>query len=96
MTKARKNTWWKTAAALGIVVFHFIPFYILVSVALKRQMDTSSRWKMPGYLQMDNFSTALAKGNLVHAVFNTLLITVVAVVFDRSGGSHGGLPAFQG
>ena len=29
---------------------------------------------------MDNFSTALAKGNLVHAVFNTLLITVVAVV----------------
>ena len=80
MTKARKNTWWKTAAALGIVVFHFIPFYILVSVALKRQMDTSSRWKMPGYIQLDNFSTALAKGNLVHAVFNTLLITVVAVV----------------
>lgn len=76
----KKKVSWKTGAALGLVAFHFIPFYILVTVAFKRQMDVSSRWKMPGYLQLENFEVALGKGGLFHAMFNTLIITVSAVV----------------
>ena len=90
--KAKKRSVWKTIAAFAIVVFHFIPFYILVSVALKRQMDTSSRWRMPSYFCTENFALAWEKGGIFHAALNTLVITAAAVVLIVLVGSMAAYP----
>lgn len=90
--KVKKKFSLKPLVALLILIIHFIPFYILISVSFKRQMDLSSRWKFPGYIHAENFRLALEKGDLLRALANTLLITVISVVLIVAIGSMASYP----
>ena len=76
----KKNQWWRTALTLFAAVIHFLPFYIVITVALKAKTDLSSRWALPGELYLDNFKLAIEKANILLAIRNSLIITVVSVV----------------
>lgn len=82
----------KMLLAFLMLVVHFAPFYILISVAFKRQMDTSSRWAMPDYFDLANFSIALERGNMFRAMVNTLVITAVAIVLIVAVGAMAAYP----
>lgn len=69
---------------LGLIIFviHFIPFYVLIGMAFKSPLDTSSRLVMPGYLYPDNFLQVLRYGNLGIAFRNTIIITAATVLLE--------------
>jgi raffinose/stachyose/melibiose transport system permease protein len=90
--KKKKTNLVKMLLSSLILFIHFVPFYILISVSFKKQMDLSSRWKLPGYLSLDNFSLALEKGNLIRAIANTMLITVITVFLIVAVGSMASYP----
>lgn len=69
-----------TVLALVITLFHLIPFYILITTALKAKGDFSSKWFFPAELNLQNFSEAWERANLGNALVNTLLITFFAAV----------------
>jgi raffinose/stachyose/melibiose transport system permease protein len=66
-------------AALFIIVFHVIPFYLLVNLSLKTIRDTSSRWLPPYYLDFSNFTDVWSQANLDQALVSTSIITVCSV-----------------
>ena len=66
---------------LILLAVHFSSFYILFTVSFKKLMDLTSRWSPPAYLYLQNFELAITKGNLLRAVGNTLLITVLSILF---------------
>jgi len=74
----REKTWWRYVVALPIMCIYLMPFYILLGVAFKAPNDPSSRWRMPDYLYLENFRTALS-GKIVQGVRDSLIITVVSV-----------------
>lgn len=89
----KKKIWsWKIPVAILILLIHFVPFYILISVSFKEQMDLTSRWKMPGYLNLENFILALEKGGLLRALMNTAVITVISVALIVAFGSMAAYP----
>jgi raffinose/stachyose/melibiose transport system permease protein len=61
-------------------ILHLIPFYILLSMALKPSDDTSSKWIFPINMTMDNFSNAWNQAHLSQALMNNFIITVCSVV----------------
>lgn len=63
--------------ALGIV--YLIPFYILITTSLKKESDLSSKWALPGYLDLDNFVQAWSNARLDSAFVNTLVVTGCAL-----------------
>lgn len=63
---------------MGIV--HLIPFYILLSMALKPAEDTSSKWVFPTNMTMENFSNAWNQAHLSQALINNFIITGCSVV----------------
>ncbi len=75
-----------------ILLIHFVPFYILISVSFKKQMDLSSRWSFPNYIHVENFILALEKGNLLRALGNTMIITVISVILIVMVGSMAAYP----
>ena len=79
--KIRKRNWWLYLIGAVVIIVHIIPIYILVGVAAKSSMDTSSRWIMPAYIEWNNFKEALDGGNMLMALKNTAVITVFSVVF---------------
>lgn len=89
----KQNKWsWKTVVAVCLILIHFIPFYILISVSFKEQMDLSSRWNFPNYLYLENFILALEKGGLLQALVNTFMITVISVILIVILGSMAAYP----
>lgn len=70
----------KYFAGIAIIAFHFVPFYILITMALKKRSDLSSRWLLPDYLYLDNFLSALGNGKLQQAMINSFIVTVCSVV----------------
>lgn len=64
-----------TILSVAILLFHIIPFYILVTTSLKTRGDFSSKWLLPDYLTFANFAQAIEKANLISALFNSLIIT---------------------
>lgn len=82
----------KILIALVLLSIHFVPFYILISVSLKKQMDLSSRWKLPNYINWENFVLAFEKGYLGSALCNTALITACAVVLIVTFGAMASYP----
>ena len=88
----KQKKWsWKIIVAVALLVIHFVPFYILISVSFKKQMDLSSRWSLPGYINTENFTLALEKGGLLQALINTFMITAISVVLIVV--IHGGVSA---
>jgi raffinose/stachyose/melibiose transport system permease protein len=69
----------KYLTALFIFVFHLIPFYLLVNLALKTRQDTSSKWAMPDYWNLNNFIEVWTQARLAQALLSTLIITVASV-----------------
>lgn len=55
-------------------------------------MDLTSRWSPPAYLYLQNFELAITKGNLLRAVGNTLLITLISVLLIVAIGSMAAYP----
>lgn len=76
MSKTTK--WLLTALALFITLLHIVPFYILITTALKRAGDFSSKWALPDYFSLENFSLAWEQANLGNAFMNTFIITICA------------------
>jgi len=66
-------------AAGFICIFHFIPFYLLINLALKDQTDTSSKWAIPQYLSLQNFIEVWSQARLGQALVSTLIITGCSV-----------------
>jgi len=66
-------------AALFIVVFHVIPFYLLVNLSLKTIRDTSSRWLPPFYVDLSNFTNVWSQAHLDQALVSTSIITTCSV-----------------
>lgn len=89
----KKKMWsWKIPVSVIILLIHFIPFYILISVSFKEQMDLTSRWSLPTYLSFENFILALEKGGLLRALINTAIITVISVILIVITGSMAAYP----
>lgn len=78
--------------ALLISIVHFIPFYIVTSVALKSDSDTTSKWFLPNYLYLDNFVNAWKNAKLGRALINNTIITVFTVVLVIIIGSFASYP----
>ena len=68
--------------ALSVLVsaLHFIPFYIVVMVALKPKTDMSSRWLPPESVDFGNFTTAIQRARVFNAMRDSTIITVVSVL----------------
>ncbi len=81
-----------SAAALIIGLIHMVPFYILVTTALKAKGDFSSKWVFPDKLAFENFSEAWETANLSSAFYNTSIITVFSALLLIIFGSMGAYP----
>nr|WP_077737087.1 carbohydrate ABC transporter permease [Bacillus sonorensis] len=76
--KKRRAVW--TGLSVIITVFHLVPFYILLTTALKEKGDFSSKWKFPGEFSLANFTEAWEKAGLANAFYSTAVITCVSAV----------------
>ncbi|MCT1578374.1 carbohydrate ABC transporter permease [Oceanobacillus kimchii] len=66
--------------ALIFAVLHFLPFYILITTALKTKSDFSSKWVFPTEFSWSNFTEAWQVANLGNALLNTGIITFFAAI----------------
>lgn len=66
--------------ALIFAVLHFLPFYILITTALKTKSDFSSKWVFPTEFSWSNFTEAWQVANLSNALLNTGIITFFAAI----------------
>jgi raffinose/stachyose/melibiose transport system permease protein len=78
--------------ALLIAAFHLIPFYILITTALKARGDFSSKWAFPEQLAFENFSEAWETANLGSALSNTAIITFFSALLLIIFGSLAAYP----
>ena len=76
----KKSNIFRTIIAIVISLFHLIPFYILITTALKPMTDLSSRWIFPKEIHLENFTYAFEKGGLLTSMYNTIIITVISVL----------------
>lgn len=90
MSKGKKRL--LTIIAVVIGLFHLIPFYILITTALKPTGDFSSKWAFPTEISWSNFSEAWEKANLGTALMNTTIITFFAAVLLIVLGSMAAYP----
>lgn len=74
----KKGIFYLLEAVIAIV--YIIPFYVLISMALKMHTDLSSKWVFPGYLYLDNFTNAWKDAQLGSALLNNVIITVCSMV----------------
>ncbi|WP_208591802.1 carbohydrate ABC transporter permease [Gracilibacillus suaedae] len=78
--------------ALVITLLHLMPFYILITTALKAKGDFSSKWVFPAEINWSNFSEAWEKANLGNALLNTTIITFFAAILLIMVGSLAAYP----
>ncbi len=78
--KNKKSKMFWTGVALVITLFHLVPFYILITTALKATGDFSSKWVFPSELSFGNFTAAWEQAGLGSAFVNTFIITGGAAV----------------
>ncbi|MBO1512474.1 carbohydrate ABC transporter permease [Metabacillus bambusae] len=81
-----------TGVSMLILLFHIIPFYILVTTALKTKGDFSSKWVFPEKITFGNFSDAWEMANLGSSFFNTTVITVFSAILLIFFGSLAAYP----
>lgn len=75
---AKAAIWIFVGAAM---ILQLLPFYVTVTTALKPRTDRSSSWLLPqGEIAWENFRTAIEDGNVITAIANTALITVVSTL----------------
>jgi raffinose/stachyose/melibiose transport system permease protein len=88
----KKRALW-TALAACITIFHLIPFYILLTTALKAKGDFSSKWKFPDEISLGNFAEAWDKAGLAGSFFNTAAITLASAALLIVIGSLAAIPS---
>lgn len=74
------KVFWRIPILAAIFVLYLAPIYILVGVSLKPHTDLSSYWKFPVQMTLDNIKVAIREGNILQAMFNSLVITVGVVI----------------
>ncbi|NHN33642.1 carbohydrate ABC transporter permease [Paenibacillus agricola] len=87
-----RSGFWKNAVGYFIIAVHFVPFYILITMALKKRNDFSSRWLLPDYMYVDNFRVAMVNGKLLQAMFNSLVVTAFSVLLIALLGAMAAYP----
>jgi raffinose/stachyose/melibiose transport system permease protein len=75
-----KQKKWLVLVTILIGLFHIVPLYLLAVTSLKNDSDLSSKWILPDYLYLDNFTNAWKNANLGTAFVNNIIITVVSVL----------------
>jgi len=88
----KKNKRWLNLVALIICAIHILPFYILCTSSFKAADDLSSKWVPPGYLYLENFTSAWVEANLGHMFLNNTTITFAAEVLVILLGSIAAYP----
>lgn len=81
-----------TILAFCVMVFHIMPFYILVTTALKAKGDFSSKWAFPEQISLQNFTDAWEIANLGPSFINTTIITVASAALLIFLGSMAAYP----
>jgi raffinose/stachyose/melibiose transport system permease protein len=66
---------------LVAVLVQLLPFYVALSTALKARTDQSSQWIFPtAEIFFGNFAAAISSGNILRAIGNSTIITVVSTI----------------
>ncbi len=78
--------------AIFITLVHIIPFYILITTALKAKGDFSSKWVFPKQISFENFSEAWKLTNLGNSFINSAIITLFSAVLLIVLGSMAAYP----
>ena len=87
-----KSSWWRFLVAIPILVVFVAPFYILLSVAFRSPQDLSSYWAFPTQLNLENFRNAIEEGKILLSIFNSLVVTVGAVLLVTVVGALAAYP----
>lgn len=75
-----------SAAAVGafilvVVLVQLLPFYVSLTTALKERTNRSSQWSFPiGDVVWTNFVSAIEDGNILRAIGNSIVVTVISTV----------------
>lgn len=88
----KKKKWLLSVVALLVAAFHLIPFYILITTALKERGDFSSKWAFPKVMNFRNFTEAWEMASLGSALWNTMIITFVSALLLIIFGSLAAYP----
>lgn len=88
----KKKKWLLSVVALLVAAFHLIPFYILITTALKERGDFSSKWVFPKVMNFENFAEAWEMASLGNALWNTTIITFVSAILLIVFGSLAAYP----
>lgn len=78
--------------AIFITLVHIIPFYILITTALKAKGDFSSKWVFPKQISFENFSEAWKLTNLGNSFINSGIITLFSALLLIVLGSMAAYP----
>lgn len=81
-----------TSLAAIVTLFHLIPFYIVITTSLKKAGDFSSKWLLPDYFTLENFTEAWEEANLGNALTNSVIITFFAALILIFFGSLAAYP----
>lgn len=87
-----KNSIFKSIIGVLASIINFLPFYIAISVAFKKQTDLSSKWILPKYIYLDNFITAFRNAEMLVAIRNSVVITIFSVLIIVLVGSMAAYP----
>ena len=87
-----KSNWWRFLVAIPILVVFLAPFYILLSVAFRSPQDLSSYWAFPTQLNLENYRNAIEEGKILLSIFNSLVVTVGAVLLVTVVGALAAYP----
>ncbi len=88
----KKSNWWRMLLTFIAAIVHFLPFYIVFTVAFKAKTDLSSRWSLPTDLYLGNFKLAIENANIFNAMKNSLIITVITVALVMFIGAMAAYP----
>lgn len=75
----KKNIIIKSLLAIVASLINFLPFYIVITVALKKKTDLSSKWFLPKYIYLENFIVAIEKAEIFTAMRNSIIITIFSI-----------------
>jgi len=92
---ASRRAWGALAGILLVVMalVQLAPFYVALTVATKPRTDLSSRWLPPlNGVYWDNFARAIERGQMLTAVKNSVIVTVIATALVVAIGALAAYP----
>ncbi|WP_159500453.1 carbohydrate ABC transporter permease [Microbacterium sp. 18062] len=81
------------SALILFCILQIVPFYLALTTSFKQQSDLSSVWLFPfDGATVDNFVSAIDDGNVIRAILNSAIVTVVVTVLTCLLGALAGYP----